>query len=102
MQWPTGFCVYILYSPSANRYYIGQCADLKTRLIAHTDKSTPSTAHLDDWQLVFFETCSTRSEAMQLEQTIKHTKSRKSIQRFITNPANLCPTATHIKDAQAW
>ncbi len=102
MQWPTAFCVYILYSPAADRYYIGQCADLKSRLQAHNEKSTPSTAHLKDWQLVFFETCATRSDAMRLEQTIKRKKSRKSIQRFITNPANQCPVPYPLKEAQAW
>lgn len=82
------YYTYILYSLSNDRYYIGQTKDLSQRFHFHRLGSTRETAGVQDWQLVFLETKSTRAEAMALELKIKRAKSRKSLQRYIANAAN--------------
>jgi len=87
------YFVYILYSPSLDRYYIGQTAELPSRFRYHLDGRTRSTSTASDWLIVFREALPTLREAMQLERRIKRTKSVKSIARFVRDPRNLqhCP-----------
>jgi putative endonuclease len=82
------FTVYILFSPSLDRYYIGQTADLPQRLSYHKAGATAVTARTSDWQLVFAEDVLTRADAMQLEKAIKRGKSHSSIRRYIADPRN--------------
>jgi putative endonuclease len=37
------YFVYILYSQSRDRYYIGSCSNIQTRLERHNAGATPST-----------------------------------------------------------
>jgi len=82
------FHVYILHSPSLDRYYIGQTGDIGKRLDFHRSQSTPFTAKAQDWQLVFLEPVSSRQEAMALERRIKRAKSRRSIDRYVQDERN--------------
>ena len=82
------FHVYILHSPSLDRYYIGQTGDIGKRLDFHRNQSTPFTAKAQDWQLVFLEPVSSRQEAMALERRIKRAKSRRSIDRYVQDERN--------------
>ncbi|MBU0711759.1 GIY-YIG nuclease family protein [bacterium] len=45
--------VYILYSPSKDRYYIGQTADINRRLHEHNSGHTKSTKSSIPWQIVY-------------------------------------------------
>ena len=83
------FWVYILHSQERDRFYIGQCSALETRMAAHLNGQTKSTHGVSDWEVVFLQRSESRSEAMRLEQRIKKTKSRKSISRYIRDPRNL-------------
>jgi len=80
--------VYILYSPSRDRYYTGQTADMDRRLSFHAAGQTKSTRLVKDWHLVFRQSLPSRTDAMQLEHRLKKSKSRKTIQRFIRDPRN--------------
>ncbi|MGC9472074.1 MAG: GIY-YIG nuclease family protein [Bacteroidales bacterium] len=40
-----GYCVYILYSPSADSFYKGQTADLKDRICRHNYGYEKATLH---------------------------------------------------------
>ena len=82
------FCVNILYSPSLDRYYIGQTGQIDQRLRFHLNQSTPYTAQAKDWQLVFLETVSNRQQAMALELRIKRSKNHRSIARYIQDNRN--------------
>jgi len=77
------FFVYILYSNSLNKYYIGQTYDLIARLEKHQDKTTRFTKQADDWKLVYNEEYSTRKGAMNREKEIKRIKSKQYIQNLI-------------------
>ncbi|MCA9385226.1 GIY-YIG nuclease family protein [Candidatus Dojkabacteria bacterium] len=49
------FFVYILYSVSIDRYYIGQTKDIPTRLEFHRLETTRYTSQTDDWELLYEE-----------------------------------------------
>ena len=65
------FFVYILFSESLGRYYVGQTNNLDDRLIRHNSGLVKSTKIGIPWGLVCFFEVSTRSEAMLLEKKIK-------------------------------
>jgi putative endonuclease len=77
------YFVYILYSESADKYYIGQTYDLNIRLLRHKLKTTHFTKQADDWKVVYSEDFKTRAEAMNREKFIKKQKSRKYIAELI-------------------
>ncbi len=79
------FFVYILYSESIDKYYVGYTNDLQRRLSEHnrikgkyTDKGIP-------WKLVYTEHFSTKAEAQTREKQMKSKKSRKYIEWIIAN-----------------
>jgi putative endonuclease len=69
--------VYILYSVSADRYYVGQTANLDYRLQCHNRSAVTSTKAYVPWELKHSEAYETRSEAMRREREIKARKSRR-------------------------
>jgi len=77
------FFVYIIYSPSKDRYYVGQTQDLEKRLQDHCNSRSGFTKSVKDWKLVYFEEFETRSESVQREVEIKKKKSRKYIEYLI-------------------
>ncbi|MBE2256472.1 MAG: GIY-YIG nuclease family protein [Ignavibacteria bacterium] len=69
--------MYILYSESLKKYYIGHSEDQDKRLIEHLTKSKHWTSRAKDWVVVYSETYKTRSEAMKRENEIKRLKNTK-------------------------
>ncbi len=92
------FWTYILFSPSLNRYYIGQTGNIRARLRFHINGSTAYTQQAKDWMLVFLQQTSTRAAAMHLERKIKQAKCRQTIQRYIHNPGNQITRPANITD----
>ena len=79
---------YILFSESADRFYVGATnAVMSERLRKHNESAYgfhyTSTHH--DWQLVLEIICHDFSEARRIELYIKRMKSRKFIQKLISN-----------------
>ena len=76
------FYIYILYSPEADRYYVGHTEDIERRLIEHQAISENSfTSKHRPWQLVTaLDAGHDRGEAMQIERFIKRQKSRRFIE----------------------
>ena len=69
--------LYILYSPSAEQYYVGQTPDLETRMLFHNGLSENSfTSRHRPWNLKRAIAVSSRSEAVRLENYIKGRKSK--------------------------
>ena len=90
--------VYILYSPSLDRHYIGQTESVSERLRFHSAHATPFTAQAADWLVVFVEPVGTRQEAMALERRIKRAKNRSSLARYIRDPRNTVKIQMPIAD----
>ncbi|MFQ5822136.1 MAG: GIY-YIG nuclease family protein [Candidatus Heimdallarchaeota archaeon] len=77
------FYLYILYSKSHDRYYVGQTDNLEKRLERHNSGMVSSTKSFVTWKLVYSENYATRSEAVKREREIKRKKSRGYIERLL-------------------
>lgn len=76
--------VYILYSKSINRFYIGETIDLQSRIIQHNSGFYESsfTKQVKDWELFYSIVCESRFQARKIEIHIKNMKSQKYIQNL--------------------
>jgi len=74
------FSVYILFSESRNRFYVGQTNDLTDRIRRHNEGRNKATKSGGPWVLVYAEEFGTRSEAVRRESEIKTRKSRLYIE----------------------
>ena len=77
------YYIYIIYSKSTDRYYIGFTRNLKLRLSRHNSGSSKSTKSGIPWILVYFEEFDSKSEAIKRENYIKRMKSRDFIEKLI-------------------
>jgi putative endonuclease len=64
------YFTYILYSQTLDRYYVGSTSDIQTRLARHNAGATPSTKPGRPWIIVYSETFTTKTEALQREKYI--------------------------------
>ena len=71
------FYVYVLYSPSSERYYVGMTANINRRLGEHNLGNTPSTKPFIPWVVVFQEEFSKRPEARLREKYLKSAAGRR-------------------------
>uniref|UniRef100_A0A832DG00 GIY-YIG nuclease family protein n=1 Tax=Ignavibacterium album TaxID=591197 RepID=A0A832DG00_9BACT len=76
---------YILYSTKINKYYVGVTEDLNWRLERHNMGWGKYTKSGIPWEIVYYETYNTKSEALKREREIKNKKSRKYIEALIQN-----------------
>ena len=77
------YVVYVLYSPSIDRLYIGQTQNLTKRLSQHREGLARFTSRAKDWKLVYSETCQTRAQAMQREKQLKSHQGRNFLRAQI-------------------
>jgi putative endonuclease len=73
------FFVYILFSEKAEKYYTGHTQDIVNRLKEHNGGETSSLKTGIPWKLIWSDKCSSRSEAMKLENKIK----KRGAKRFL-------------------
>ncbi len=78
------YCVYILFSASRDRYYVGATEDIASRLLQHNAGRNKSTKAGLPWEVQYTESFSTRVEAVRREAEIKSKKSRKYIRHLIS------------------
>jgi putative endonuclease len=77
--------VYILFSKTRDRYYIGSCADIDARLKRHNDGATISTKNGRSWEVKYSEQFDSKKEALKRENYLKRMKSRVLIENLIAN-----------------
>jgi putative endonuclease len=77
------YYVYILYSQSKDRYYVGYSHNPDERLTEHNLGATTSTRPGRPWILVYTEEFEDKSSAIKREAEIKRMKSRKYIENLI-------------------
>jgi len=78
------FFVYIIYSESKDKYYVGYTANIEERLEKHNLGATPSTRHGIPWELVYSEEFPTKKLAITRENQIKKKKSRSYIEYLVS------------------
>ncbi|MFN4299510.1 MAG: GIY-YIG nuclease family protein [Thermaurantimonas sp.] len=71
--------VYILYSPSADSFYVGQTVDLPERFRRHNARIEPSTKRFAPWLLLWSTPKNTREEAVRLELRLKNLSRKRKI-----------------------
>ena len=80
------YFLYILYSESSDRYYVGYSSEPFRRLIEHnTSPLSTYTSNHRPWTLKAIYNCGQiKSRAIQIERFIKKNKSRSLIKRLVT------------------
>ncbi|MEM1217800.1 MAG: GIY-YIG nuclease family protein [Bacteroidota bacterium] len=78
------FVVYILFSPSSNRTYVGFTNDLARRFEEHNrPNSHGSTAPFGPWAIIHSEVLTSAPEARKREKQLKSGLGRKWIKEYI-------------------
>ena len=81
--------VYILYSKSLDRYYIGHTGEsLEERLRKHLSNHRGFTSKAKDWTIVFSEGFDNKPSAYKRELEIKAMKSIDRIRRLCSGSAS--------------
>ena len=78
------YFVYILYSTTKDKFYIGYTSDLNERIIRHNQKSKGFTGSTNYWELKYYETLDNKNDAINREKQIKSWKSKIKIKELIT------------------
>jgi putative endonuclease len=78
------YSVYIIYSQSLDRYYVGHTENMLIRLDQHNEGISKYTSKANDWQLMYTEVFLNRIEALIRERAIKAKKSRKYLEQLIS------------------
>ncbi|MFC1729161.1 GIY-YIG nuclease family protein [candidate division KSB1 bacterium] len=77
------YYVYILYSKSFDRYYIGQTDNIDARIDRHNKGKVKSTKHYVPWELRYTEKFISRSKAMKREKFLKNQRNKEFYKRLI-------------------
>ena len=80
--------LYIIYSTSANKFYVGETDNMGKRLLKHNIHSYKDsfTKIAEDWEVVLLFKCISKDQAVLLEKFIKRMKSKVFIEKVIANP----------------
>ncbi len=82
--------VYILYSPSKDRYYIGATDNLRDRMKRHLGGYSKSTSPGRPWIVSYLQPFSSFAEARSFEDYLKKQKRRSAylplINSYLCNP----------------
>ena len=73
----TMYAVYVLYSPTINKFYIGSTSDLEKRIYYHNNGKSPYTRNKGPWVVVYQESYRAREDAIRRERELKNWKSSK-------------------------
>ncbi|MDR9417720.1 GIY-YIG nuclease family protein [Gracilimonas sp.] len=74
------FTVYVLYSPSHEKIYIGYTSNIEQRMLSHNKLGKKGwTIRYRPWEIVFTEEFETKAEAMQREKQLKSSKGREYV-----------------------
>jgi putative endonuclease len=80
------FTVYILYSATFQKIYIGFTANLEQRFLSHNELGKKGwTIRFRPWEILHTEVYSTKAEAMTREKQLKSGAGRKWIQETLLN-----------------
>ena len=75
--------VYVLYSASKDKFYIGSSANPAERLNKHNAKHKGFTGNNSDWVIVLIEPYATKPEAEKRERQLKAWKNRERIEALV-------------------
>ena len=74
------YLVYVLFSPSYNKIYIGFTSNLEQRMLSHNVLGKKGwTIKFRPWEIIFTEEYKEKSDAMQREKELKGAINRRKI-----------------------
>jgi putative endonuclease len=78
--------IYVLYSRTWDKYYVGETENPEARLIMHNTSKfkSASTTFADDWQIKLLITTMDRIAARKVERFIKSMKSKTFLHNLIS------------------
>ena len=82
------FYVYIIYSKTKDKFYIGSTQNIEERISKHNNNHKGFTGKNNDWELKYVEEFEDKYQAMQRENEIKRKKSRKYIEWLVLGAKN--------------
>ena len=80
--------VYIIYSNSIDKYYVGYTSEIDRRINEHNRIKGKFTDRGIPWKIVYTENFKDKKEAMKREAEIKAKKSRRYIESLIKKLIN--------------
>ena len=82
------YCVYILKSDKDENLYTGYTSDLKKRLSQHINGEGTSTKFRRPINLIYFEACLNKYDAIHKEKYLKTTYGKRYIKNRLKNHLN--------------
>lgn len=81
------FYTYVLkcvsYKSGKNQFYVGSTSDLKKRFLQHRNRNTKTTEKFDKIELVYYEACLNKTDAIIREKQLKTGFGRGYLKRRI-------------------
>ena len=71
--------VYVLRSKVDKKFYVGYTQDLRKRMKAHNNGTVPSTKDRKPLELLYYEACVHRDDAIRRERYLKTTYGKRYI-----------------------
>jgi putative endonuclease len=80
--------VYIIFSNSAQKFYVGETQNITERLEKHNSRSYSNafTSQANDWTIEATIACENRTQALLVENHIKSMKSKVYLENLIKYP----------------
>ena len=69
------YYVYMIKSATTGRHYYGYSSDLEKRLLSHNSSQNRFTRGKGPWNLIGYQECQSKGEAMAVEQKLKNMKN---------------------------
>lgn len=86
------YYVYIIFSHLKYLHYIGHTNNLKDRLFRHNNNRNKFTKGKGPWSLVASIKCHSKSEAYNLEMTLKKMKNPEKAIQYLNSLVQSIPT----------
>jgi putative endonuclease len=79
------YYTYVLKSKKDEKLYVGFCEDLQKRLKEHNDGLVSATKNRRPLELVYYEACKNKIDALKREKSLKTGFGRAYLKKRITN-----------------
>lgn len=79
------FYTYILLSQKDHRFYTGYTEDIEKRLLLHNSGKVESTRYRIPFDLVYYEVCFNKEDAIHREKYLKSTYGKRYIKNRLKN-----------------
>ena len=79
------YYVYVLYSTSHKKKYIGFTSDLRKRVSQHKAGNSRYTKKIKDWNLVYYQCFVNKTDALREEKFLKSGKGFDRLKHLLDN-----------------